>query len=194
MPRILAILSLLAMVGCSVGPTPQEDYDTALRILNRQQERLDALRPAYDAAQQKAALQVCKEIAGVTPEESATAALQQLQGVLGQSAEAPAAADEAAKKPVDPQNATDIDATIDNLIAAEKNFSEQQASLAAPMAKANEVMVKIKTPGTPEAKRYEEVLAEMSQVKAYKRQEERLAKAQKEADAAEKALDSASAN
>lgn len=184
MKRILAIL-LVVLVGCA--PSPQEEYDMALRMVNRQQERLDALRPAYDAAREKAALAVCKEITGVTPDESATAALQQLQGIMGQAADTPAPADqEADKRPVG-----DADAAIDQLIAAQATFQEQQSAISAPIAKVNEVMTKIKTPGTPEAKRYEEVLAAMPEVKAYQRQEERLARAQKAADAAEAALDGA---
>jgi hypothetical protein len=190
MYRSLAILSLLLVVGCSVGPTPQEEYDTALKILNRQQERLDALRPAYDLAQQKAAMQVCKEIAGTTPEESASAALEQLQNIMTGPTDGGAPAAEP-KEPKDKTNVNDLDATIDNLVAAQKDFQVQQAAISAPIAKANEVMQKIHTPGTPEAKRYEEVLAATPEVKAYKRQEERLARAQKAADAAEAALNGA---
>ena len=62
MLRGLAIV-VVVLVGC--GPSAQEEYDTALSVLNRQQERLDALRPAYDAARQTATLTVCKEIAGL---------------------------------------------------------------------------------------------------------------------------------
>jgi hypothetical protein len=187
MHRSLAIL-LVVLVGCA--PSPEAEYDAALRALNRQQERLDALRPAYDAARQTAALAVCKEIAGATPEESATAALEQLQGIMGQAGDAQAPAGQATDK----KQASDIDAVIDNLIVAQETFQEQQAALSAPLAMTNEVMSKIKTPGTPEAKRFEEVLAEMPEVKAYKRQEERLARAQKAAAAAEAALDGAATN
>jgi hypothetical protein len=198
MPRILAVLSLLVTVGCSVGPTPQEEYDMALKIVNRQQERLDALRPAYDAAQQTAALTVCKEIAGVTPEESQTAALEQLQNVMGQAIDAPPpaspATDKKTDKKTDKTNVNDIDATIDNLVSAEASFQKQQAAITAPMAKANEVMTHIKTPGTPENKRFVEVLEAMPEVKAYRRQEKRLERAQKVADAAEKKANSAATN
>ena len=61
------------------------------------------------------------------------------------------------------------------------------------MAKAYETMQKINTPGTPEAKRVEEVLAEMPEAKAYHRQEERLARAEEALDAAEAALPSGAA-
>jgi len=181
MSRSLAIL-LVVLVGCR--PSPQQEYDTALSIVNRQQERLDALRPAYDAARHKAALVVCKEIAGVTPDESASVALEQLQGILGQAVDTPAPANQATDK----LNVNDADAAIDQLIAAQASFQEQQVAISAPMAKANEVMNNINTPGTPEAKRFEEVLSAMPEVKAYKRQEERLERAQQAADAAEAAL------
>jgi hypothetical protein len=49
-------------------------------------------------------------------------------------------------------------------------------------------MNKIKVPGTPEAKRFEEVLAKMPEVQAYRRQEERLARAKQAAEEAEAAL------
>ncbi|HEX3600742.1 MAG TPA: hypothetical protein VHU84_11405, partial [Lacipirellulaceae bacterium] len=60
-----------------------------------------------------------------------------------------------------------------------------QATLGAPVAKANEVMTKIKTPGTPEAKKYEEKLATMPEVQAYERQQKRVERAQKDVDEAE---------
>lgn len=187
MYRSLPIL-LILLVGC--GPTAQEEYDTALSILNRQQERLDALRPAYDAAQQKAALLVCKEIAGVTPDEAGTAALEQLQGILSE----PAGTQPAANQTTDALNVNDVDAAIDQLIAAQETFQEKQASLSAPITKAHEVMQQINTPDTPEHKRYEEVLAGMPEVQAYERQEKRVARAQQAADAAEAALASAATN
>ena len=143
------------------------------------------------ASPQTAANAVCKEIAGVTPEESATAALQGLGDVLNQTAAAPA---DDSKKGDDGKKATggkkgsDIDKTIDNLIAGEKNVQEKQAALAAPVAKANEVMNKIKTPGTPEAKRLAEKLAAMPEVQAYERQQKRVERAQHDVDEAEAAL------
>jgi hypothetical protein len=183
----LAILALLVVVGCSVGPTPQEEYDAAMKNLDRLQERLDALRPAYDLAQQKAALQVCTEITGTTPDESAGAALEQLEGIMNQAADAQAAADQSAdKKPVG-----DVDDAIDKLMTAQKTINETQAAISAPLQQTSEVMRKIHTPDTPEAKRYEEVLAGMPEVKAYKRQEDRVARAEKAADAAEAKLNAA---
>lgn len=176
---------LILLVGC--GPTPQEEYDLALSILNKQQERLDALRPAYDAAQQKAAQMVCKEIAGVTPEESASAALGQLQDILGQTVDAQTPA----TQPADMTNVNDADAALDQLIAAQADFQEKQAAISEPIQKANEVMQQINTPGTPEHKRYEEVLEDMPEVKAYRRQEDRVERAQKLADAAEAAVNTA---
>ena len=49
-------------------------------------------------------------------------------------------------------------------------------------------MSNIKTPGTPEAKRYEKKLAAMDEVKAYERQQKRLERAQQEMEEAEKDL------
>ena len=162
----------------------RNEYDTALSVLNRQQERLDALRPAYDAARQTATLTVCKEIAGFTPDESATAALEQLGGILGGAGDEPAAENTAANT----TDVGDIDQTIDNLLAAQENLADQQTALSGPIQKVNEVMTKIKTPGTPEAKQFEEVLAQMPEAQAYTRQEERVKSAQEAVEAAEAAL------
>jgi hypothetical protein len=49
-------------------------------------------------------------------------------------------------------------------------------------------MTKIKTPGTPEAKKFEEKLAAMPEVKAYERQQKRLERAQQEVEESEKDL------
>jgi hypothetical protein len=74
------------------------------------------------------------------------------------------------------------------LIAAQKDAQEKQAALTAPVAKAHEVMAKIKTPGTPENKRYEEKLASMQEVKSYERQQQRVEKAQQAVDEAKTEL------
>jgi hypothetical protein len=129
-------------------------------------------------------LTVCKEIAGVTPEESAAAALQQLGGIMSGAADG--AAEENTE--VKTKDVGDIDQTIDNLLAAHEGLKDQQVALSGPIQKVNEVMAKIKTPGTAEAKRFEEVLAQMPEAQAYTRQEERLKRAQEAADAAEAAL------
>ncbi|HVT27797.1 MAG TPA: hypothetical protein VHE81_07255, partial [Lacipirellulaceae bacterium] len=156
------------------------------------QSRLDDLRPAYDRARQTAANEVCRELAGTTPEESANAALQGLGGVLNQTA-LPTTEDESKKDKTEKKVATgrrgdELDKTIDGLVAAEKNAQQKEASLTAPLAKANEVMNKIKTPGTPENKRFEQRLNSMPEVKAYHRQEKRVEAAEKDVDEAKKAL------
>jgi hypothetical protein len=187
MRRCLSMFAVLLLVlGCA-GPSAKEKYDEAVRDLERAQSRLDNLRPAYDVARQTAANAVCKEIAGTTPEESASAALTGLGDALNQTAAAPV---EDGKKTEETKKAAgkkgdELDKTIDNLIAGEKNFQEKQASLAGPVAKANEVMAKIKTPGTPEAKRYAEKLASLPEVQAYERQQKRVERAQKDVDDAE---------
>ena len=173
----MPLLMLVGLVGC--GPTPQQQHDSAVRDLNRAQERLDGLRPAYDAARQMAALAVCKEIAGATPEESAAAALKGLNEAMSLPADDPTS---------DKKQTGNIDDTIDQLIAAQQNVQEQQAALTAPIEKANEVMNKIKTPGTAEAKRFEEVLAKMPEVQAYERQQKRVDEAQQAVDDSEAAL------
>lgn len=190
--RFPLMVVLLALLGCS-GPTAKDKYDEAERRLERAQSQLDKLRPAYDAARVTAANMVCKEIAGTTPEESASAALAGLGDVLTQSAAPVADASkgeakegENAKKPAG-KKGDELDKTIDNLIAAQKDVQEKQAALTAPVAKANEVMTKIKTPGTPEAKKFEEKLASMPEVQAYERQQKRVEKAQQEVDDAEAA-------
>ena len=118
----MLVLSLIAIAGCA-GPTAKEQYDEAVRDLERAEARLDNLRPAYDAARQTAANAVCKEIAGTTPEESATVALQGLGDVLNTTAAPPA--DEGKKG--EGKKGDELDKTIDNLIAAQKDVQEKQA-------------------------------------------------------------------
>jgi hypothetical protein len=189
----LLILSLATFSGC--GLSAQEKYDEAVRELDRAQAQLDKLRPAYDTARQTAANVVCKEIAGTTPEESASAALAGLGNVLNQPTDAQAAAAAAdAKQAVEGKKAAtgrkgdELDKTIDSLIAGQKELQEKQAAITAPVAKAQEVMNKIKTPGTPEAKRFEEKLATMPEAQAYDRQQKRVERAQQDVDEAKAAL------
>ena len=190
MRRCHPVLFLLLLIaGCS-GPTAQEKYDAAERDLERSQQRLDNLRPAYDTARATAINAVCKEIAGTTPEESASAALAGLGDVLNQ-APAPPAVDGGAPSAEDKNTSKkkdDLDTTIDNLIAAQKDVQEKQAALTAPVAKANEVMAKIKTPGTPEAKLMEEKMKTMPEVQAYERQQKRVEHAQQAVDEAKTQL------
>src|SRR3954471_6963572 len=191
MLRYFYLLLLLLTVVSGCGPSAKEKYDAALQEVDRAQAQLDKSRPAYDAAVQTAQNAVCREIAGTTPEESASAALQGLGNVLNQTAVAPpdeSKKAEPAKKVASGRKGDELDKTIDNLIAAQKNATEKQAALTAPVAKANEVMMNIKTAGTPEAKKFEEKLAAMPEVKAYKRQQKRLERAQQEVEEAEKDL------
>jgi hypothetical protein len=176
-------LFVLALPGCA--PSAQEEYDAALRNLERSESRLDNLRPAFDAAVKQAKQTVCKEIAGVTTEEQTEAALANIEGLLSGATEA--AQTEAA---ADPQGRPvgDPDAALDQLLGAHADLQKQTAALTAPLAKATETMKLINTPGTAEAKRYEAVLAEMPEVKAYRRQEKRVERAQAALDAAEAAL------
>jgi hypothetical protein len=173
----------LVVVGCT-DSSPKEKYDEAVKDLERSQSRLDHLRPAYDAAKITAANAVCKEIAGTTPEESASAALAGLGDALNQSALSPTDDGKAAPdaKAATGRKGDELDKTIDNLVAGEKKFQEKQAAITAPVAKANEVMNKIKTPGTPEAKKLEEKLATMPEAQAYERQQKRVEKAQQDVD------------
>ncbi len=188
--RRLPILAVLIVIsGC--GPSTKEKYDEAVRALEAAEARLDSLRPAYDAARQTAANAVCRELAGATPEESAGAALAGLGSVLNPTATPPAEegkADGETKQASPGKKGDELDQAIDNLAAAQKEMTEKQAALAAPIAKANEVMNKIKTPGTPEAKKFEEKLAAMPEVNAYERQEKRVQRAKEEVDELEKEL------
>ena len=191
MLRRLATLLVIMTVVSGCGPSAKEKYNAAVQELDQAQAKLDNLRPAYDTARQTAANAVCREIAGTTPEESASAALAGLGDVLNQPAPSPtdeSKKDAGAKPVAKGRKGDELDQTIDNLLAAQKDATEKQATLTAPMAKANEVMNKIKTPGTPEAKRFEEKLAAMPEVKTYERQQKRLERAQQEVDEAEKEL------
>ncbi|HEX4416116.1 MAG TPA: hypothetical protein VH107_20965 [Lacipirellulaceae bacterium] len=179
----LVLAFLLIIAGCA-GESAKEKYDEAVKDLERAQTRLDHLRPAYDAARVTAMNAVCKEIAGTTPEESASAALAGLGKALEDpslTAPVDAKAGDDAKKAAGKKK-DELDNTIDNLIGNEKKFQEKQAAITAPVAKANEVMTKIKTPGTPEAKQLEEKLATMPEAQAYERQQNRVEKAQQEVD------------
>jgi hypothetical protein len=175
-----ACLLLLVVVGLSgCAPSAEEKLKQAERDLERAESRLDSLRPAYDEARKTAENAVCKEIAGVTVEESANAALAGLGNVLNQTA-VPAPAEGAAPadgKAPSGKKVSDIDATIDNLIAAQQDVQQKQATLTAPLAKANETMGKIRTPGTPENKKFEEKFSAMPEVQAYERQLKRVEKA-----------------
>lgn len=184
--KILSLFLLAALVGC--GLSPQQKYDVAVKRLERAQARLDNLRPAYDAAREKAMLTVCKEIAGTTPEESALSALSQLQGATDQALSGLTTDGQTAEGSEGPKLPTSADEAIDQLLDSHKAMQEQQKAVTGPIAKAYETMNKIKTPGTPEAARFEEVLAEMPEVKAYLRQEKRVESAQQAVDEAEDAL------
>jgi hypothetical protein len=187
LPRKLAlVLFSFAVTGCA--PSAQEEYDAAVRNLERSESRLDNLRPAYDAAIKQAKDTVCKEIAGVSTEEQTEAALANIEGLLSGAAAKTEAAADPQGRPVG-----DADAALDQLLGAHADMQKQAAALTAPLAKANETMKLINTPGTTEAKRYEAVLAEMPEVKAYRRQEKRVERAQTALDAAEKNLPGAAA-
>ena len=187
----LSVLLLLAATVTGCGPSAKEKYDEAVRELEKAEATLDSMLPAYQAAQQLAANEVCREIAGATPEESMTAASANIGDLLNQVATPPPAdtkTGDEPKKVAAGRKGDELDQTIDGLIAAQKNVAEKQAALAAPIAKAQEVMKNIKTPGTPEAKKYEEKLAGMREVKAFQRQEKRVKRAQEQVDELEKEL------
>jgi hypothetical protein len=72
-------------------------------------------------------------------------------------------------------------------------MQEQAAALTEPITKARETMKLINTPGTPEAKRVDELIADLPEVKAYRRQEKRVERMQKAVDEAEALLPGAAA-
>jgi hypothetical protein len=179
------LLIFVAAAGC--GQSAQEKYDEAVDNLTRVQARLDHLRPAYDAAKQTATLAVCKEITGTTPEESQLGMLKELTGTADEIAKDPATA--AATDPAQKKKPVgDADAAIDQLMAAEKKMGEKSAAASAGVLKINDVMNKIKTPGTAENKRFEEVFSAMPEVEAYRRQEKRVDDAKEDLEDATKDL------
>ena len=194
MLRRISALLLLAITLTGCGPSAKEKYDAAVQAVDQAQAQLDQLRPAYDSARQAAAIVVCKEIAGVTPAESESAALQGIGNALNQLGAPPATdakQDEPGKKVAAGKKGDELDKAIDSLATMQKELTEKQAdiaALAAPAAKAKEVMDKINTPGTPEAKKVEEKMAGMDAVKAYERQKKRLERAQQEMDELAKEL------
>jgi hypothetical protein len=182
---LLSMVMLALTVGC--GESPQQKYDEAVDSLNRAQRRLDALRPAYDAARQTAILTVCKQITGTTPEESQLGMLKELTGAADDISKQQAA--DAASEPGQKKKPIgDADAAIDNLLAAQKAMGEKSAAASASVLKTSEVMTKIKTPGTPENKQLEDELATMPEVQAYRRQEKRVEEAKEDVEDAEKDL------
>jgi hypothetical protein len=170
---VVVLTTLLA--GC--GPSSQDLYDEALRQVRREQERLDSLRPAYDAARQTAIETVVKEITGTTPQESAQSTLQQLDAIAASAGNK--------REGEVPQD--EIDRAIGQLTAMQDAIQSAQGVLS-PGAKANQVVTQIRTPGTPEFKRFEEVLAAMPEVQAYERQRKRLREASQAALDAEAKL------
>jgi hypothetical protein len=195
MVRRIVFLWLLFLVAATVGcgPSAQEQYDDAVADLERAEARLDNLRPAYDEARKQAELIVCKEIAGTTPDESAMAALSQLSGAMDQTlSDQLAGQPSAANTGGGGRPTSDADAAIDQLLSAHSALQEQQAAATAPIAKVHDTMARIKTPGTAEAKRVDEVLAKMPQAAAYQRQEQRVERAKQAVDEASARLPAAS--
>jgi hypothetical protein len=190
--NLLGLYSLAAITACVPAPTPQQNYDNALKNLERAEARLDNLRPAYDAARERAALAVCEEIAGTTPEASAEGAIAHLETLLtdGAATTTDKPLDEGTKAGAAKRKPPlgDADAALDQLLDAHKQMQEQAAALTEPITKARETMKLINTPGTPEAARVEALLADQPEVKAYRRQEKRVARAQEAVDAAEAQL------
>jgi hypothetical protein len=191
--RFFILLLLLTVIG-GCGPSAKEKYDAAVQEVDRAQAQLDKSRPAYDTARQTAANLVCREITGTSPEESDSAAALQGLDVLNQTAAAPLEESkkaDVAKKAPSGRKGDELDRLVDNAAASQKQLSEKMAALGAPLAKANEVrkvMNNIKTPGTPEAKKFEEKLSAMDEAKTYERQKKRLERAQQEVEEAEKDL------
>ncbi len=176
---------LLMVAGC--GPTPEQQYDAALQDFESAQSRLDGLRPAFDAAREKAQRSVYQEIAGKTLEESASDALSQLQGLTDGTLTGQPAGDGTAAD-ADNRPMGDPDAALDQLLAAHEQMQEVQAAATASITQSSDLTKKINTPGTPENKRFEEVFEAMPEVKAYRRQENRVERAQQALEAAEAAL------
>jgi hypothetical protein len=191
MQRSYTLLALVLVIsGCA--PSAKEKYDAAVREVDRAQAQLDKLRPGYDAAVLAARNAVCRDITGTSPEESESATMGD---VLNQLTATPPADDakkaDGAKPAPAGRKGDELDKLIDNAAAAQKDLQEKQAALTAPIAKLNEVkkvMNNIKTPGTPEAKKFDEKLAGMDEAKAYQRQQRRLEVARKEVEEAEKDL------
>ena len=67
-------------------------------------------------------------------------------------------------------------------------MGEKSAAASASILKTNDVMNKIKTPGTPENKRFEDVFSAMPEVEAYNRQQKRVDDANEDVAYAEKDL------
>jgi exonuclease VII small subunit len=190
-PLLLLLLSLTTLAACAPAPNPQADYEAALKNLERLEARLDNLRPAYDAARQRAAQTVCEEIAGTTPEASAEGAIANLENLLTGATPPTADADTTAASDADKKKAApvgDADAALDQLLSAHEEMQKQAAAMTAPITKARETMKLINTPGTPEAARVEALIADLPEVKAYHRAEKRVARAQATVDAAETQL------
>lgn len=198
---VFSLLSLTTLTACAPATDPQADYDNALKNLERLEARFDNLRPAYDQARQRAAQTVCEEIAGATPEASAENAIANLNNLLTGSATVDAdatlespAAQAPAVRPVPAPNSRplgDADAALDQLLESQKQMQQQAAALTAPLAKARETMKLINTPGTPEAARVEALIADLPEVKAYRRAESRVERAQAAVDDAEAKLPNA---
>jgi hypothetical protein len=191
MLRRFSILLVLVTVVGGCAPSAKEKYDAAVHEADLAQAQLDKMRPAYDAAAMTARNAVCREITGTSPEESETATVGDVLNQLTVAPPDEGKKADGAKPAPSGKKGDELDKLIDGAAAAQKDMAQKQAALAAPIAKLNEVqkvMNNIKTPGTPEAKKFEEKLAAMPEVKAYQRQQRRLEIAQKDVEEAEKDL------
>ena len=172
--RVATLFWLPLAAGCI--DMSQQEYDQAVRRVSIEQERLDQLRPAYDAARQEAMQVVVRELAGGTVEDVNQAALEKLNEIAAQ-----------AKTPPVDERKDALDLAVDQFTAIQGAIENMQSAVGVSNP-AVAVMNKIKTPGTPENKRFEEVLAAMPEVQTYQRQRKRLEDATKAVLAAEAKL------
>src|SRR6185436_15774468 len=119
------------------------------------------------------------EITGKTLEQDQAAVTKQLDDAL---------AGINANQQADQRSMSDPDRAIDQYMAGLSTIKDKTDALTGAAGAANDVMTKIKTPGTDEYKRFEAVLAAMESAQAYERQKQRLEQAKKDVAEKEAAL------
>jgi len=164
MMRRLPILLMLFSVGC--GPSAQEQYDMAMNRLERERTQLALLRPAYDAAIQRATASVVQESAGVALDEM-LAGLQQQVGGLD------------AKPAADGQDPFQM---AEDLAARQQTAQEG-------LAKVGDALVAARQPDPAQNERIQELLQADSDYQAYLKQQARVERALKAVEEAEAALE-----
>lgn len=79
MKRVGLLLIMVVLAGCSRGPTPQEEYSTALEIFEKEREELAACEAVYERQRQAVSSAVRQEFMGELSVEKLKMEIDNLQ-------------------------------------------------------------------------------------------------------------------